>query len=430
MSTPLPHTAASQAVPAGARAASKTRILLHYPDITLKGKNQKEFQDTLANGIRRRLERGGYRWNIGASRGRAIIIVPDEQQTEAPKAAAMLLRIPGVYSLAVARWLHPAEYLRPGHALDWHNLGNEIVALARHCYRPDASFAVHVHRVDKSLQANSTEIAGRLGDIIQRETDWDKVRLNKPDQTFYVDALPDGMYFYLEKLKGVGGLPVGTGGRVLSLLSGGIDSPVAAFLLAKRGCSVDFFHLSASHLRQQDIAASVVGRLAAQVSQYTQRSRLYIVPYTYFDLALSGLNSGYELVLLRRFMMRAAERLARHLRAQALVNGDSLGQVASQTLENLASSSSVVSLPILRPLIGANKDEIITLARQLGTYEISIEPYKDCCALIARNPKTRSRDDRLTQLETAQIPDYTCLLDKTFADMQCLEYRYGELVQK
>ncbi|MBF8269325.1 MAG: putative tRNA sulfurtransferase [Gammaproteobacteria bacterium] len=428
MSTTLPQAAAIQPLHADPHTAGKTRILLYYPDITLKGKNQKEFQNALYHSIKRRLDKIGYDWNIGASRGRACIIVPEAQQSETGQVATILQHIPGVYSLAVASWLHPSACHDGKGAMNWTNIGSEILALARQCYRKDASFAVRVHRVDKSLPITSTEMAGWLGDLIQRETDWHTVRLNKPDQTFYIDALPDGMYFYPEKLKGVGGLPVGTGGRVLALLSGGIDSPVAAFQLAKRGCQVDFFHLSASHLRQQDISDSVVGRLAAQLSQYTQRSRLYVVPYTYFDLALSGLNSGYELVLLRRFMMRAAERLAYQIRAQALVNGDSLGQVASQTLENLASSSSVVSMQILRPLIGANKDEIIALARQLGTYDISIEPYKDCCALIARNPKTKSRHDRLTQLEATHLPDYAGLLDKTFADMLCLEYRYGELV--
>ena len=428
MSISLQQDHGVEELPREPHPAGNTRIILHYPDITLKGKNQKDFQNALSNCIRRRLDNLGYHWNIGASRGRAIIIVPNQQQSEAWQAASMLQKIPGIYSLAIARWLHPADCLDSDHAMNWTMIGDEIVAMARQCYINHASFAVKVHRADKSLPVTSTEMAGQLGDLIQRETDWQTVRLNRPDQTFYVDALPDGMYFYPRKLKGVGGLPVGTGGRVLALLSGGIDSPVAAFLLAKRGCQVNFFHLSASHLRKQDIINSVIGRLAALLSQYTQRSRLYVVPYTYFDLALSGLNSGYELVLFRRFMMRSAERLATQLRAQALVNGDSLGQVASQTLENLASSSTVVSMPILRPLIGANKDEIISMARHLGTYDISIEPYKDCCALLARHPKTKSSHARLTQLEAVHLPDYDALLNKTFTDMVCLEYRYGELV--
>ena len=194
-----------------------------------------------------------------------------------------------------------------------------------------------------------------------------------------------------------------------------------------RFSQVDFFHLSASHMPRQEIVNSVIGRLAAQLSRYTQRSRLHVAPYTYFDLAMAGSNSGYELVLFRRFMMRTAEQLAHRLRALALVNGDSLGQVASQTLENLVSSSCVVGMPVFRPLIGSNKEEIIDLARRLGSYDIAIEPYKDCCALIARHPKTRSSHDRLVQLEAEQLPDYDKLIDRTLADIVRLEYRFGEL---
>jgi len=403
------------------------RIILQYPDITLKGKNQKEFQDTLYLNIRRQMEYRGYQWRIGASHGRACIIVPEQQQSAALEVASMLEKMPGVHSLAVAAWLHPDSYLDKPGVIDWHHVDEEMIKLARQYFQKNATFAVHAHRTDKSLPATSREIATRLGDVIRRNSDWDAVRLNKPDRTFYIDVHPDGMYIYADKLKGVGGLPVGTGGRVLALLSGGIDSPVAAFLLAKRGCYVDFFHLSASHMPRQEIISSVIGRLAARLSRYSQRSRLYVAPYTYFDLALSGSGSGYELVLFRRFMMRTAERLAQKCHALALVNGDSLGQVASQTLENLVSSTRVVDMPVFRPLIGSNKEEIIDIARRLGSYEISIEPYKDCCALIARHPKTKSRHERLEQLEAVQLPSYDELIDRTLADMICLEYRFGEL---
>jgi thiamine biosynthesis protein ThiI len=427
MSVPVEEVSMPSATDGDPYRAGNTRILLYYPDITLKGENQRDFQNALYRNIRRCLTVHGYDWVVGASRGRACIIVPDTRRDEAAQAAAILLRVPGVHSLAIASWLHPAACRTGTGAMNWDRIGVEITAMARRWYLADASFAVRVHRVDKSLPVSSMEIAARLGDTVRRETEWKIVSLTKPDRMFYVEALPDGMYFYADKSVGIGGLPVGTGGKVLALLSGGIDSPVAAFLLAKRGCEVDFFHLSASHVRREDIACSVIGRLAARLSHYTQRSRLYVVPYTYFDLALGGSNSGYELVLFRRFMLRAAERQARTIKARAVVNGDSLGQVASQTLENLISSSDVVSMPILRPLIGFNKEEIIGLARKLGSYDISIEPYKDCCALIARHPKTRSRSDKLTSLEAALFADYEGLLDRTFADLESLEFRYGKL---
>lgn len=408
----------------------ETRIILQYPEITLKGKNQKDFQNTLYQNIKRHMADKGYQWKIGASHGRACIIVPENQQTDTQQVTGILQQMPGVSSLAVTTWLHPDVCLTADGAMDWEVIGKEMVNLARQYYKNDATFAIRVNRTNKSLPATSQEIGVRLGDIIRRKTDWDRVKLSKPDQTFFIDAHPDGLYLYAEKLKGVGGLPVSTGGKVLALLSGGIDSPVAAFLLAKRGCDVDFFHLSASHMREQELKDSVIARLACRLSQYTQRSRLYIVPYTYFDLALSGKTTGYELILFRRFMMRAAEKLAEKIHAQALVNGDSLGQVASQTLENLVSSTRVVTRPILRPLIGSNKEEIIDIARRIGCYDISIEPYKDCCALIAKHPKTKSSHEKLEKIEAIQLPEYDDLLKKSFADMVCLKYQYGKLVNE
>lgn len=415
--------------PVTEKSGTGTRIILQYPDITLKGKNQKEFQDALSLNIRRHLQHKGVDWNIGASHGRASITVPEGSEQDTEQVAGILSKMPGISSLAVTTWLHPEKCLMDDGMVDWEAMGREMSSLAGRHYKKGASFAVQVNRTDKSFQATSQEIGARLGGIIRRDTDWETVRLKNPDQVFYLDVHPDGLYLYTEKIKGVGGLPVGTGGRVLALLSGGIDSPVAAYSLAKRGCHVDFFHMSAGHMQQRELQTSVVALLAARLSQYTQRSRLYIVPYTYFDLALHGREDGYELVLFRRFMMRAAEKLALKIHAPALVNGDSLGQVASQTLENLVSSSSAVNMPVFRPLIGSNKEEIIETARRIGCYDISIQPYKDCCALIARHPKTRSSHDKLHEIESTRLADYEDLLEKTLADMVCLEFEYGELVR-
>ena len=336
----------------------------------------------------------------------------------------------GISSLAAARWLRSSDLAAEGGEFNWLFAEQEAVALAWDCIAADRSFAIRVNRTDKSLPADSLELGKRLGAAIRRETSWDKVDLRRPDRVFHVDVYPDGIYMYSEKLTGVGGLPTDTGGRVLVLLSGGIDSPVAAFSLAKRGCSVDFFHLSAGHVQYRDLENTVIARLARRLSEYTGHSRLFIVPYTYFDLALGDRSAGYALILFRRFMMRSAEVLAERIHARALVNGDSLGQVASQTLENLVSASRAVTVPILRPLIGSNKDEIIAVARRIGTYEISIEPYKDCCALIAQNPRTRSRHEHMLSMEQELLPDYEQLIERTLSDMVVLEYKFGTLVDQ
>ena len=430
----VPHMATAdshiQSTPTGHAGSGPviSRILIQYPDITLKGKNQAEFQNALSRNIKQQLKHRGWHWKIGASHGRASIDIPADETRSAVEAAAILRCIPGIHAVELATWVHPGKYLQDNGVIIWDDIDAAVVSLARQYFREDASFALQINRTDKSLPVTSRQIGTRLGDLIRQHTAWDKVNLKQPGQRFYIDAHPDGFYIYAEKRKGVGGLPVGTGGRVMALLSGGIDSPVAAYSLAKRGCNVDFIHISAGHLRQDGLADTVIGKLAAQLSRYTQDSRLYILPNTYFDLALAGHNTGYELVLFRRFMMRLAQLLARQIGAAALVNGDSLGQVASQTLENLVSVS-VTSMPVFRPLIGSNKEEIIETARRIGTYDISIQPYKDCCAILASHPKTRTRPDKLDKEEQERLPGYEQLLATTMADLQCLHYQYGDLTE-
>lgn len=404
-----------------------SRILMHAPDITLKGRNQSDFQKILYNNVKSRLRHAGFNWHVKATRGRVCVDVANRHNDDVNHALEIMREVPGIASLALTRWLRTSEVRLDNGELNWTPIDGAIVELARRHYRENATFAININRADKQLPVTSEKMARRLGDIIRGESDWETVNLKRPDQIFYIDIYPDGLYLYTEKIKSVGGLPVGSGGRVLSLLSGGIDSPVASYQLAKRGCSVDLLHMAASHVRDVDMEKSVVVRLAAQLSRYTLRSRLFIAPYTYIDLALSGRHTGYELVLFRRFLMQVAERLAGEIHAQALVTGDSLGQVASQTMENLVTASGPVKIPIFRPLIGFNKQEIIDLARLINTYNTSIEPYKDCCALISRQPKTRSTEQVIAELEQALIPDYEQVIRNTLEDMVCIEFKCGQI---
>ena len=404
------------------------RLILHSPDITLKGKNQKEFQYTLLKNVKDRLNNLGHHWMMGASRGRITIEIPVEDVPVVESAITCLQQIPGISSIIEAIWLHPRYVIDNEKKIIWSVIENTIVNLANDHYVENTSFAIQVNRTDKSFPVTSQELSVKLGNTIRAQTRWDRVQLKHPGQVFYIDVYPDGLFIYTKKHPGIGGLPVGTGGRVLALLSGGIDSPVAAGLVAKRGCSVDLFHLSANHIQLDELKSSVIARLAGQISRLARHCRLYVAPYTYFDLAMSGKNNGYELVLFRRFMMRTAEKLALKTKALALINGDSLGQVASQTLENLVNANRAIDIPVLRPLIGTNKDEIIKLAKNMGTYEISIQPYKDCCALIAGNPKTKARLDRLENMEKELIPNYDALIERTLQDMTTLQFHYGELI--
>jgi thiamine biosynthesis protein ThiI len=414
------------AAPAAAQSLRR-RILLHCPDITLKGRNQDDFQRALDANVRHVLKRLGFGWRVSSARGRVYVEADAAAVAEIETALAALEKVAGVSSLGAATWLPPAETVTAQGGLNWDLLERIVVDMAAAAFRPDCSFALRINRVDKSLPEHSQAIGARLGAAIRERSGWDRVDLKHADFTIHIDAYPDGLYIYPAKHRGVGGLPVGTGGRVLALLSGGIDSPVAAFMLAKRGCSVDTFHMAASHLRDFDPERDVVARLARELSRYTVTTRLHIVPYTLFDLALRGDTGGYELVLFRRFLLRCAEYLAGRIGAGALIAGDSLGQVASQTLENIAAASQPIGLPIFRPLIGMNKQEIIEIGRRIGTYEISIEPHKDCCALIGRNPRTRSRHEQLAALEAALFDDYDDLIRRTFAETLVLDYDCGDL---
>jgi len=402
------------------------RILIHFPEVSLKGRNREDFENQLADNIRHRLRRLGFDWRLKRARGRFYVEIPDGAGDDVRRVADALCEMSGIATVAPAIWLCPKELLLATDEPNFDLLQARLVELARETYQPVQSFAVRVNRVDKRLHVTSQDLEIRLGRAIRDHSDWDQVVLNRPDCTFRVDIYPDGAYLYSEKLTGPSGLPVHTGGRVLSLLSGGIDSPVAAYLMAKRGCTVDLFHMSAAHPGHGELDADVVVQLASHLSRFTLNSRLFIAPYTHFDLALPPATTGYELMLFRRFVTRAAEVLAGQIGAQALVTGDSLGQVASQTIENIVANSSATAMAIFRPLIGQNKQEIITLARAIDTYDISIQPSKDCCALLSKHPKTRSTHTALSRLEREYFPDYAGLVERTLNDGMVLEFDCGE----
>ncbi|MGH9322058.1 MAG: tRNA uracil 4-sulfurtransferase ThiI [Vicinamibacteria bacterium] len=404
-------------------------IVIRSPEITLKGRNQGEFWNRLRENVRQQVGHLGFSWPVTTARARLVVEVERELgASDLERALASIGEVAGVDSFSAARRLDRHRAIPREGELDRALLEEVFLGMARACYEPRKSFAIRVHRVDKRFPMTSSEMEFWLGDLVRTRTEWSEVDLDSPDRTFYVDVYREALYFYVDRRKGVGGLPVGTSGQVLSLMSGGIDSPVASFLLARRGATVDWFHMSASHPAQADFDSSAVGRIARRLSRTTRKSRLYLVPYAHFDLALAGRETGYEPVLFRRFLFRTAEALARRIGASALVTGDSLGQVASQTLENLVASTKAVDTLVLRPLVGMDKQQIMDIARRIGTYEISIEPYKDCCALFARNVKTRTQNEALSLLEQRLIPDYPALVARTLSDIIWSTYECGELV--
>ena len=217
-----------------------------------------------------------------------------------------------------------------------------------------------------------------------------RASMKAPELKVFIEITSEGAFVLFGKERGPGGLPVGISGRVLCLFSGGIDSPVAAWLMMKRGCGVDFVHFHAFGTGEE-ARRSKIPELLRHLAQYSFRSRLYLAPFLPFHIATLDTNSKHELMLFRRFMLRVAERIADRERLKGLVTGDSLGQVASQTLENMAVVEDAVTVPVFRPLLGYDKEEIVGLAKQIGTYDYSIRPYQDCCSILASHSETRAR---------------------------------------
>ena len=279
-------------------------------------------------------------------------------------------------------------------------------AILRHLDEPDAagadrvaSFRVRASRADKTYPLTSPQIEREVGGRIKAARGW-RVDLDAPDLAIGVEILPDRVFYTLGKEPGQGGLPTGTSGAVLCLLSGGIDSPVAAYRLMKRGCRVRFVHFHAYPILSR-ASIDKTREIADLLTRHQLRSRLYCVRFGEIQQTIVlSVPPPLRVVLYRRMMMRIAERLAGACGAKALVTGESVGQVASQTIENLAVINDVVTLPVLRPLIGSDKEEITQEARRLGTYPISIVPDQDCCTLfVPRRPATRANPEAVERAE-------------------------------
>lgn len=397
-------------------------IVVHYGEVGLKGQNRPEFVAGLVRNIRAKLVAHGRPMPVLAQPG--LIKIDCPRNATGQELQAMTGLVCEVFGVA---WAAPAFVF--GHrgfsgdtaAQDEANLEAAVTAVAGALPVPAAGFAVRVRRGDKRLPFCSNEMERRLGAVILKHTAWKKVNLTDPEVILEVDFREREVFVYTRRVPGPGGLPVGMTGHVLGLFSGGIDSPVAMWLMGKRGCTVDLLHFSISEPTEAEVKQSKIYRLATVLARWLIKSRLHVVPYTYFDLELLKTPTPYALVLFRRFMLRVAQKLAVQTGAQALVTGDNLAQVASQTLPNLVTATDAVQIPVFRPLLCFDKTEIIDLARRIGTYPISVEPYKDCCALLDRHPKTRSAPDRIRKIETEVFPEYDALIDKTLAGAVTIE---------
>ena len=411
-------------------------IVVSFGEATLKHRNFKMFRDRMVENAREKLRANRFDWAVKPIHNRLLIHVPgdlvgSERNVLLEECMRLLAEVPGVSVVAPRRRLDRSEVVDERKRIRYEVLEPLVIEIARETWEEDVEFVVKAKRADRTIDTTSQRIETRIGQAIIDSTEWSSVNLRDAGRVFHIDLYTQGVFIGADRRQGVGGLPVGSSGHLISLLSGGIDSPVAAYLMAKRGCRLDFLHFTADPVQfGGDPEANKVVRMAKRLSEFSGRSRLYLVPEVQFDLAMMGTDTPYHLLIFRRFMTRCAEVLARRYDASAIVVGDSLGQVASQTIENMVSASRALDTPIFRPLLGLDKKEIIELARKIGTYEISIEKYKDCCAMMAHRARTRSRDEALRKIEADALPEYDRVVKESLDAATVVDCRFGEVIRR
>jgi thiamine biosynthesis protein ThiI len=382
-------------------------IIVHYQEIALKGKNRPWFMARLVQNLRGAVADLDVR-AVRALMGRIELVLGPGATRE--EVGDRIRRTFGVANFSYASRT----------PLDLEALAAAILRdlEGRDC----SSFRVSARRADKRFPLTSPQVEREVGGRIKEARGW-TVDLEHPELVIHVELLTSEAFYFFGKERGPGGLPTGTAGRVLCLMSGGIDSPVAAHRMMKRGCAVTFVHFHSYPIlsrASQDKARELVTLL----TRWQQRSRLYLVAFGEIQQqVVLAVPAPMRVVVYRRLMLRIAERIAQARRAQALVTGDVVGQVASQTLENLAVVGNVATLPLFRPLIGMDKDEITTQAIALGTYPISIIPDQDCCTLFTpRNPQTRAR---LGPIEAAEVAlPIDDIVERAVRDAVVEEFQY------
>jgi len=361
-------------------------IVVHYKELSLKGRNRPWFVQLLVRNLKVALAGLGVR-AVRSLMGRIEIELATSHDWDA--ARDRIRRVFGIANFSCAS-RGPHEFGALAAAI-LEDLGD----------RQAASFRVSATRSDKRLPFTSPQVEREVGGLIKQAKGW-RVDLEHPALTIHIEMLPDAAFYFFGKEPGAGGLPTGTGGRVACLLSGGIDSPVAAYRMMRRGCSVLLIHFHAYPILSR-ASQEKVRELAALLTKYQLRSRLLLVPFG--DLqqqVVLAVRPELRVVIYRRLMLRIAERLARRWSARALVTGEVIGQVASQTLENMTTIADATRMDVLRPLVGMDKDEISAEAERIGTFQVSIIPDQDCCTLFTpRHPATRVRRDEAEEAEQA-----------------------------
>lgn len=365
--------------------------IVHYHELALKGRNRNFFEQRLVHNIQTALKDLGVK-RIESLRSRIRVVLPERISDQA--VIDRLTRVFGVANFSLAHAV-PLDLATPSIDELMRGIGG---AVSQQTFE---SFRVTAKRADKRLTLTSMDVEKAVGKYLCDLTG-KKVKLIDPDLIVYIELLAKEAYYSLDKIQGPGGMPVGVSGKVACLISGGIDSPVAAYRMMKRGCKAVFVHFSGRPLVSR-ASEDKVRELVQTLTAHQYHSRLYIVPFGEIQREIvAQAPAPYRVVLYRRLMVRIAGELAQREQCWGLVTGDSLGQVASQTPENLSVIEEAAELPLLRPLIGMDKLEITDQAQRIGTFTTSIEPDQDCCSLFTPlHPSTKTRIDDIRRVERA-----------------------------
>ena len=386
-------------------------FLIKYGEIAVKGKNRYLFEDALVNQIRFVLEEVDGEFVVRKEQGRIFVEAQSEYEYE--ETIGALKRVFGIVGIC------PVVQMEDNGFDDF--AAKTVEYIDKAYPNKNMTFKVKARRARKNYPLDSMEINAELGSRIVEAFPEIKVDVHNPDMELQVE-IREKIYVYSETIKGAGGMPLGTNGKAMLLLSGGIDSPVAGYMIAKRGVKVDAIYFHAPPYTSERAKQKVVD-LAKLVSRYSGSMRLYVVNFTDIQLAIYDKCPHEELtIIMRRYMMKIAEHIARENNCLGLVTGESIGQVASQTLQSLAATNEVCTMPVYRPLISFDKQEIVDIAEKIDTYETSIQPFEDCCTIfVAKHPVTKPNLQVIRRSEKKLEEKIDQLLEEAIRTTEVLE---------
>ena len=393
------------------QTAPQELFLLKMGEVVLKGLNRSTFEDKLASNVRRRVKAYG---DFQVYNRQSTLYV--EPQDEACDLAGAYTACRQVFGIAAVARAVPCPKTVDA-------IFETAASYLENAFAAAGSFKVESRRADKLFPMTSIQLSQAVGGLLAQRFPAVKVDVHHPDLTVHVEIRERAAYVHAPAAPGAGGLPVGMGGRAVSLLSGGIDSPVSSWMMARRGVQLEMVHfVSPPYTSQQ--AQDKVLELARLLTPYCGRMIVHIIPFTEIQEEIRRkCPEEYFTLIMRRFMMRLAQAVAKKAKAGALITGESLGQVASQTMAALSVTEDVTDLPVLRPLIGMDKVEIIRISREIGTFDTSILPYEDCCTVFTpRHPCTRPSPEEVRAAEAALDTD--ALTERALAGEQWVRVKY------